>query len=54
MLLDDVSIAMTLGGLFLSAIYINAEFGEARRRRDLERRRSTQGKKRFQLDEEYP
>jgi hypothetical protein len=30
MLLDNVMIAMTLGGLFLSAIYINAEFEQAR------------------------
>jgi hypothetical protein len=34
MLFDDVLIALTLCGLFLSAIYINAEFEEARRRRD--------------------
>jgi hypothetical protein len=40
MLLDDVLIAMTLGGLLLSAIYIYASFEEAWRRRDLERRRS--------------
>jgi hypothetical protein len=39
MLFDDVLMAMTLGGLFLSAIYIGAEFGEARRRRNSERRR---------------
>jgi hypothetical protein len=30
MLLDNVMIAMTLGGVFLSLIYINAEFEEAR------------------------
>jgi hypothetical protein len=40
MLLDDVLIVMTLGGLLLSAIYIYAGFEEARRRRNLERRRS--------------
>jgi hypothetical protein len=49
MLLDDVLMAMTLGGLFLSAIYISAEFEEARRRRDLERRRQEQA-----FNEEYP
>jgi hypothetical protein len=49
MLFDDVLIAMTLGGLLLSAIYINAEFEEARRRRDLERRRKDPA-----FIEEYP
>jgi hypothetical protein len=38
MSLDDVLIAMTLGGLFLSAIYIRAGFTESRRQRDLETR----------------
>jgi len=36
MSLDDVLIAMTLGGLFLSATYIKAGFRESRRRRDFE------------------
>jgi len=38
MSLDDVLIAMTLGGLFLSATYIKAGFRESRRRRDLDAR----------------
>jgi hypothetical protein len=49
MLLDDVLIAMTLGGFYLGAIYIYAEFEEARRRRDLERRRKDPA-----FIEEYP
>jgi len=30
MLFDDVMIAMTLGGVLLSLIYINAQFEDAR------------------------
>jgi hypothetical protein len=40
MLLDDILIAMTLGGLMLSALFIYADFKDAERRRDREQRRS--------------
>jgi hypothetical protein len=40
MLLDDILIAMTLGGLMLSALFIYADFKDAGRRRDREQRRS--------------
>jgi hypothetical protein len=30
MLFDDVMMAMTLGGVFLSLIYLNAQFEDAR------------------------
>jgi hypothetical protein len=40
MSLDDVLIAITLGGLFLSGTYIRAGFRESRRERDFQMRRS--------------
>jgi hypothetical protein len=44
MLLDDILIAMTLGGLMLSALFIYADFRDAERRRGLEQRRSNPAK----------
>jgi hypothetical protein len=40
MSLDDVMIAITLGGLFLSGAYIRARFRELRKERALQIRRS--------------
>jgi hypothetical protein len=40
MSLDDVLIAITLGGLFLSGAYIRADFRDSRKERELQIRRS--------------
>jgi hypothetical protein len=40
MSLDDVMIAISLGGLLLSGTYIGAGFRESRRKRDFQVRRS--------------